>query len=154
MWRELIRDSHPVLEPLGGSDPGPEFFPRATPEELADVERQVGVRLPDSLRELLAETNGVLVNFGTHIIWPTSTIVSRNLEVRERSCKEDYMPLDHLLFFGDAGVDGLLFAFGIIRGAIRRENVYMWNPIDDGREWKAPSLRTYIEWSLAGKLRV
>jgi hypothetical protein len=59
-----------------------------------------------------------------------------------------------LLFFADAGVDGILFAFGLIQGAIRRDDVYLWNPYDDGRPWKAPSLRTYIEWWLSGKLLV
>ena len=147
MWRELIRECHPALEPLGGHDPGPEFFAGATSDELADAERQLGVPLPDDLKDLLAETDGVLVSFGQHLIWSIAEIVRRNLEMRTAPPYwEEYMPFDHLLFFGDAGVDGILFAFGMIHGRVRHQHVYMWNPIDDGRGWAAPSLRTYIEW--------
>jgi cell wall assembly regulator SMI1 len=81
MWRELVREWHPDLEPLGGHDPGPEFFAGATPEELAEVEQQIGVRLPDSLRDLLAESNGVHVTFGQRLIWSTDEIVRHNLEM-------------------------------------------------------------------------
>lgn len=155
MWRELIWEHHPRLEPIGGADPGPEFFPGATPDELAAIERQLDVSLPASLKELLTETNGALVVFGTHLIWSTEEMVRRNLEMRTAPFhKEDYMPFGHLLFFGDAGVDGIQFAFGIIEGTVKREDVYACYPIGDDRTWKAPSLRVYIEWSLSGRLRV
>jgi SUKH superfamily protein len=155
MWRELIRDCHPALEPLGGSDPGPEFFPGATAEALVSVEQRLDVRLPDSLRRLLTETNGALVIFGTRLAWSTDEIVRRNLQMRtDPGYQERYMPFDHLLFFADAGVDGIQFAFGLIQGAIQRDDVYLWNPYDDGRPWVAPSLKTYIEWWLSGKLKV
>ncbi len=155
MWRELIREHHPRLEPIGGAEPGPEFFPGATPDELTAVERQLDVLLPASLKELLAETNGALVVFGTHLIWSTDEIARRNLEMRTAPAyQENYMPFEHLLFFGDAGVGGIQFAFGIIEGTIKDEHVYAWYPIEDGRPWKAPSLRVYIEWLLSGKLKV
>lgn len=155
MWRELIQEHHPRLEPIGGAEPGPEFFSGATPDQLAAVESQLEVWLPASLKELLAETNGAFVVFGTYLIWSTDEIVRRNLEMRTAPAYQDnYMPFEHLLFFGDAGVDGIQFAFGIIEGAIKRDDVYAWYPIEDGRLWKAPSLRVYIEWSLSGKLNV
>jgi hypothetical protein len=123
MWRELICGRHPTLERLGDTDAGPEFFSGATPEELADAERRLDIRLPGSLRDLLAETNGALVVYGTHLIWPVSEIVNRNLEMRTTlSYQESYMPFDHLLFFGD--VEGYPFAFGIIQGEIKRERIY------------------------------
>jgi hypothetical protein len=155
MWRELIRECHTGLEPIGDLDPGPEFSPGATPDELADAERQLGTPLPGDLRGLLAETDGVLVVYGQHLIWSIAEIVRRNLEMRTAPLyQEECMPFGHLLFFGDAGVDGILFAFGIIQGAVKRQDVYAWYPIGDGREWKSPSLRTYIEWWLSGKLKV
>jgi hypothetical protein len=155
MWRELIQTCHPTLEPLGGAAPGPEFFPGATADALAIVEQRLGVPLPNSLRGLLAETNGALVTFGTHLIWSTDELVRRNVQMRtDPEYQGHYMPFDHLLFFADAGVDGILFAFGLIQGTIQREDVYLWNPYDDGRPWKAPSLMTYIEWWLGGRLKV
>ena len=112
------------------------------------------MRLPDSLRHLLAETNGALVTFGMHLIWSTDEIVCRNREMRTPDFQAGSMPFDHLLFFADAGVDGTQFAFGIIQGAIAREDVYLWNPYDDTRAWKAPSLRLYVEWWLGRKIKV
>jgi hypothetical protein len=64
------------------------------------------------------------------------------------------MPFDHLLIFGDAGVDGILFAFPITDGRIDRDLVHAWYPIDDTRELKALSLRDYVEGWLSGKLTV
>src|SRR5579884_2715661 len=147
MWREFIREHRPDLESIGHNTPGPEFSTGASEEDLQAVERQFGIQLPHSLRDLLAETNGVLAIFGTHLIWSTDEIMRCNLEIRQNSeYQASYMPLEHLLFFADAGVDGIRFAFGIIQGRVKHESVYSWNPIDDSREWKAPSLRTYIEW--------
>jgi hypothetical protein len=155
MWREFIREHHPELESIAGNEPGPKFASGATPQDIQLVEQHLGVHLPDTLKELLAESNGVLVVFGTHLIWTTDEIVQRNLEMRQtQSYQEIYMPFEHLLFFADAGVDGIQFAFGIIQGQIKREHVYSWNPIDDSREWQAPSLKTYIEWWLSGKLKI
>jgi SUKH superfamily protein len=154
MWRELIRELCKDFEPVAHLDPGPEFFPGATPADLEAVERQLGVPLPSSLKELLAESNGVLVCFGQHLIWSTDEIVRRNLELRTNPIYEDYMPLDHLLFFGDAGVDGIQFAYPISRNGVVRDRIFVWYPMEDGREWKAHSLRAYVEGWLTGKLTV
>lgn len=154
MWRELIGELCKDFEPVAHLDPGPEFFPGATPAELEAVERQLGVPLPPSLKELLAESNGVLVCFGQHLIWSTDEIVSRNLELRTNPMYEDYMPFDHLLFFGAAGVDGILFAFPIYRNGHVGDHIFAWYPIEDSRPWKAQSLRAYVEGWLTGKLVV
>jgi hypothetical protein len=152
MWRELIRACHPTLAPLGGTDPGPEFFPGASADAIAHIEQHLGVHLPESLSSLLTETNGVLVIFGTPLVWSTDEIVRRNLQMRtDPAYLERYMPFDHLLFFGD--MDGYQFAFGLIQGTIRRDDVYLWNPYDDGRRWVAPSLKTSIEWWFSGKIQ-
>ena len=83
----------------------------------------------------------------------TDELACRNRQMRTDSEYQTlYMPFDHLLFFADAGVDGILFAFGPIEGTIKREDVYLWNPCDDGRPWKAPSLRKYVEGWLGGTL--
>jgi hypothetical protein len=41
---------------------------------------------------------------------------------------------------------------GCVINTVEREDVYLWNPYDDGRPWVAPSLKTYIDWWLSGKL--
>lgn len=155
MWRELIRELTRDEQPIGGLRPGPDFFSGATPDELATVERTLGVRLPASLTELLRESNGVLITFGQHLIWSTDEITRTNLAMRtDPRYQENYMPFDQLLFFGDAGVDGIRFAFAIIGGRIDQEQVFAWYPIDDARTLKAYSLRAYVEGWLSGKLTV
>jgi SUKH superfamily protein len=113
------------------------------------------VRLPESLAELLRESNGVLVTFGQHLIWSTDEIARTNLEMRnDAQYRDNYMPFDHLLFFGDAGVDGIRFGFALIGGRIKKDWVYAWYPIEDERVLKTCSLRAYVEGWLTGKLNV
>lgn len=160
MWRELIsdltRDEQPIDEqPIGDLHPGPDFHSGATSSELDAIEHALGVCLPESLQELLRESNGVQVTFGQHFIWSTDEIVRNNHAMRnDPRYREDYMPFDHLLFFGDAGVDGILFAFASIQGHINRDRVYAWYPIEDNRELKALSLRNYVEGWLSGRMAV
>src|SRR5215469_14117307 len=102
MWRDQIHACHPTLESLAAEDPGPEFSPGAAADALASVQRHLGVRLPDSLSSLLAESNGVLVIFGSRLVWSTDEIVRRNRQMRtDPAYQEHYTPFDHLLFFGD-----------------------------------------------------
>jgi hypothetical protein len=155
MWRELITELTRDEQPIRDLHPGPDFFPGATPDELDAVERALGVRLPESLQGLLRESNGVRVTFGTPLIWSTDEIVRTNRDMRDDpGYRETWMPFDRLLFFGAAGVDGILFAFPIIRGRVECDRVYAWYPIEDNRELKAESLRDYVERWLSGRLTV
>ena len=144
MWRELIKH----LEPQAV------FVPGATAERLSELEQSLGVLLPDDLRSLLSESDGVKGEYGLHLIWSTDEIEELNLERREHSgFLSTYMPLDSLLFFTDAG-DGEMFALGIIDGSIQKPFVYVWNPINDSRTWVASSIRHYLESWLSGKLKL
>jgi hypothetical protein len=61
------------------------------------------------------------------------------------------MPFDSFLFFGDAG-NGDQFAFTICGGIVRRPDVFAWDHENDSRSWVAPSLRSYLDWWLTGKI--
>ncbi|MDQ4123150.1 MAG: SMI1/KNR4 family protein [Acidobacteriota bacterium] len=63
------------------------------------------------------------------------------------------MPFDSLLFFADAG-NGDQFAFRILKGEIRRNDVFVWNHEDDSRTWVASNLKQYLQWWLSGKLQI
>ncbi len=58
-----------------------------------------------------------------------------------------------LLFFADAG-NGDQFAYSVTGGAIRREDIYVWDHEDDSRRCVAPSLLRYLEWWLSGKIHL
>lgn len=155
MWRELISDLTRDNEPIYDLNPGPEFFPGATLAELEDVERQLGMRLPESLRDLLGESNGLIATFGVHLIWTTDEIVRYNRAMRtDPGYVEHYQSFDSLLFFAEAGVDSIRFACNIAGNGSTHEDVYAWYPIGDERDWKASSLREYLEGWLTGTLSV
>jgi hypothetical protein len=153
MWRELISELTRDEEPIGDLRWDPDFAPGARPEQIEDLERVFGVRPSESLTSLLQESNGVHVCFGTPLVFSVEEIIRTNCEMREGArYRDSWIPFDRLLFFGGAGVDGILFAFPIIAGRIDRDRVYAWVPIEDSCKWQADSLRKYIEWSLGGKL--
>ena len=55
-----------------------------------------------------------------------------------------YMPLDHLLFFGEAG-NGDFFALAIdADGQLRRPDVFRWDHETDARAWFAGGFAQYI----------
>jgi len=100
--------------------------------------------LPDYLRDLLLETNGIWGPSGSGLIWAAEKIISENITFRTFSdFRELYMPFDHLFFFADDG-SGDQFAFRILAGKIRYQDVYRWVHENDSREWFAGDLRDYL----------
>ncbi|MCC9602254.1 SMI1/KNR4 family protein [Stieleria sp. JC731] len=144
MWKELIANLTDEAE----------FASPATPDSISSVETLLGVRLPEDLSALLAESNGVVGEYGVDRIWNTERIERENNELRtEGDYKSLYMPFDHLLFFADAG-NGDLFGYAILDGEIRKDDIYAWDHEDDSRKWVAGSLRGYIQTWLDGSLEI
>lgn len=144
MWRELIQSL----------DEHASFSPGVSPTQIASLEAVLGTPLPADLRGLLGETDGARYSeYDLHLIWPLAMILEENQSHRTDPVFADYMPLNHYLFFSDAG-DGELFGFGITKAGEVRDDIYRWNRIDDGRSWAAPNLRTFIEWWLTNKIEL
>ena len=144
MWRELIRD----LDPMST------FFQGATVLQLITLEEEMSITLPEELKSLLMESNGVYGAYELPLIWSAEEIAQRNLDMRINTVfRESYMPFENLLFFADAG-NGDQFAYSIIQGAIRRTDVFVWDHENDSRTWVAPTLQRYIEGWLSGKLKI
>jgi SMI1/KNR4 family protein SUKH-1 len=136
MWHEMIAKI----------EPNAEFHPPATLEQLVAVEAALEVTLPVELKALLLETNGVEGQYGPAFVWSTDEILSRNLEMRADwrpgGWLEGYMPVDHLLFFGDLGNGDLVF-FPITPDGVR-SRVYRWDHEDDSRNWEASGLADWL----------
>jgi len=129
------------------------FLEPARPEDLDRLEAGLNIELPDDLRSLLAQTDGVEGVYGLGLVWPSARILEDNTKFRTFPAFRDlYMPFEPLLFFGDAG-NGDQFAYTICGGKVRPD-IFVWNHEDDSRTWKAPSLERYFEWTFAGKLKV
>lgn len=158
IWRELISALTSSIQPIGDLEPGPDFFPGASPDQLNTVERILRLPLPEQLRALLAESNGVLVCFGQHFIWNSDELLQYNQPPwitpdywRDGRSGQD---TQHLLFFGDAGVDGIQFGFPITTDGAVIEHVFAWYPIGRRQVRKASSLKDYVEGWLSGTLTV
>ncbi|MFJ4185231.1 SMI1/KNR4 family protein [Kitasatospora sp. NPDC089509] len=128
------------------SFPGSGFREPAQESALAGAERRLGDELPDELRQLLLESDGIVGRTGVDTVWPVEQIVEQNLSFRsDPSFAQLYMPFDALLFFGDNG-GGDQFAF--VRTP-RRPDIFVWDHENDSRQWVARDLRDYLGRSLA-----
>lgn len=116
---------------------------------LQECERALGQQFPPGLAELLLECDGVEGEYDVGLVWPIERIKNDNLAFRaNRDFASLYMPFDPLLFFADAG-NGDQFAF-VMRD--RPADVFVWDHETDSRTWIAPSLDTYLEWWLGGRI--
>jgi len=89
MWKELV-------DKLGK---GCQFLPPGNQEIIKQTEKQLSIKMPDDLRGLLLETNGIW-GPGTGLIWTAERILSDNISFRTQpDFRELYMPFDNLLFF-------------------------------------------------------
>jgi hypothetical protein len=142
-WIDLIRATFPEAscrEP-------------ASPDALDAAESSLGTLLPDDLRALLRETNGATHSeHGYDLLWAVERIVRDNERARTDPAMKAYMPLDHILFFADAG-NGDLFGFEVQRDGVVRDDVFSWNHEDDSRSWAAPDLATFLQWYSDGRVK-
>ncbi|WP_078552018.1 SMI1/KNR4 family protein [Bacillus alkalicellulosilyticus] len=145
MWKEIVNsisNEHYFKDP-------------ATKLEIAQVQKELNVELPEELAALFYETNGVYDNWGCPLIWSTSQIIKDNLFYRNyEDYKDLYMPFDNLFFFSDAG-NGDLFCYAILKnGTIEKTDIYVWNHEDDSRTWVAASLKHFIQGWITGEISV
>ena len=142
-WREYIASitaDYVLSEPVSA-------------RKLNNTEAKLGYRLPNELRELLQESNGIYLQRAEwQLILKIEDLQKDNLHMWRAKWLHSYMPLSNLLFFGAAG-NGDLFAFPISRGGEVKSDVFVWNHEDDSRLCCAPSLRTFLLWWHERKIR-
>jgi hypothetical protein len=154
MWRDLFTA---LAE---DTDYTYEFAPPATYFELDRLEQIFAAKLPDVLRRLLLESNGVrqILHYKEErvpigqIIWNAETIQRNNRKMRtDLAYRDFYLPFDDLLFFASPATEGVRFALQI-SDKHATETVIAWSPSDDSRTEKATSIKAFIEVWLSGKL--
>ena len=127
--------------------PEVEFRAPVDATALAEAERRLGRGLPAQLTALLMETNGMVGEYGTDVVWSLDRIVEQNLLFWSPDTFPGlYMPFDPLLFFGDNG-GGNQFAFVLTP---ERPDIFVWDHEDDSRLWAARELEDYLHRSLGG----
>lgn len=127
------------------------FREPASTQAIQACQLALGQPLPRDLADLLRETDGVEGEYGLGLVWPVDRIRQDNMTFRNHpDYPSAYMPFEPLLFFADAG-NGDQFAF-VIRD--RLADVFVWDHETDSRTMVAPSLATYLEWWINGRLSI
>ncbi|GAA4079185.1 SMI1/KNR4 family protein [Streptomyces shaanxiensis] len=130
MWREIASEFQNI-----------ELQGPADEKSLNLIERQLDQIVPQSLRELLLETDGIAGRYGTDVIWSAGRILGDNLAFRnDEQFRSLYQPFDDLMFFGDNG-GGDQFAFVRSR---ERDEIFVWDHETDSRIWVSGSLEHYL----------
>jgi SUKH superfamily protein len=120
------------------------FAPPASAAALGSLADALGLALPDELRSLLAESDGLADRYGASVVWPASEMARQNREFRtDRDFRRLYMPFDALLFFGQAG-NGDQFFYRILDGQVRAPDIYLCDHETDSRTWTAASLAAFL----------
>lgn len=132
MWRELI----------GGLYDDAQFGVPASDEAIDQIERLLNQTVPDDLRELLRETDGVQAEYGSGLVWSVQDIITENTRFRQSAdFAELYTSFDQLMFMGD---DGGGNQFAHVRVPARGPDLFVWDHETDERKWVAGSLEEYL----------
>ena len=150
MWREFFQE----LELISQYPFKIELVDGVDEKQIEALEMELGAKLPQDLKALLLESNGVYDEYGLGIIWTVEAISQYNQEMRTLPhYSKYYKSFIDLLFFADAG-NGDRFALPIVRGEVRQEPVFAWDHEDDTRKTIAPSLKRYLEGWLSGEINI
>jgi hypothetical protein len=140
----------------------PAFRTPASSPQIAELESKVGGSLPAALAELLLETNGIMHELKTQgewietgwLVWPVESIAEWNLRARQ-DWEADYdRYFEHLLFFADAGADGILFAHPKRLGGEFAPEVVVWVPLGDELSPFAPNLEAFLDGWVTGAIEI
>ena len=140
MWRELV----------SGLFADAKFNAPCTAEEITAAERELQVTLPEELKALLLQTNGLAANYGTDLVWSIQHMVAQNQLFREDAdFAVLYMSFSSLLFFGDGG-NGDQFGYRVLAGEVRDTSwIFKWDHESDNREWHARDLEDFFRRTAA-----
>lgn len=123
----------------------PEFSPTApaSEEAIARGEQKLGRKLPEDLRSLYLECDGIAAAYRRPVL-SLEEMVVRNEDLRRNpSYLGLYMPFENLLFFGEEG-NGDLYGYPIRNDGSYPHDVFQWDHESDSRSWRANSLRDLL----------
>jgi hypothetical protein len=147
MWTKWLRG----LDSLGDSVSLAERF---GVHRLGDAEERLELRLPEDLRSLLNETDGISGAGRGEPVWPVERIAEENLLLRSAG-STPALPDgadDDLLFFGDIG-EGKLLAYELDTGGeISESDVFVWQQGVGEAVWIASDLQSLLDDWVRGEL--
>jgi hypothetical protein len=136
--------------------------PGATELDLRDLADACGMPVPEQLRELLLQSNGIMEQFdlGTgrgfeNNLWLVDSIgelIERFSYLRPEDDDDDsHAEAVGIFFFGGPGVDGVRFGFGD-GDRFPAASIVAYFPMGGYVTLMAPDFRTFFEEWIAGRL--
>lgn len=122
----------------------PQFGTPATPDDLENVWLNLDTELPEDLKNLLKETNGLTVQ-ECGVVWSTQDMVAKNMD----HWTSPVVPgpggaLEEYLFIGgEPGGHSYAYRRSCI-GIPRKELLYQWNPNSSTFDEFATDLQEYL----------
>lgn len=113
--------------------------PPATEEQISATEKEIGMRLPEQLREFYKFSNGLDI-----YVYPLEELIHRDKEQRESWTYS--MPFDEIFFFGAEG-NGDAYFFRKIQGKLD-DAVFEWDHECDERTWEGSNLFEFLNYML------
>ena len=153
-WRDRLAETYQTRKSQG-VPASPRFRPGASEVGLAEAERTLGQRLPEDLRALLSESDGVMevLEIGSEqieslwIVWTTEEIVKG----QSNPWRAEIGPPPEWLVFASAGVDGIDFAYD---RAEESEQIWAWHPMESRRQLVGESLDGFLRGWIDGSVAV
>jgi hypothetical protein len=142
------------------------FYPPATPAQVAGLEAALGVKLPGELRGLLQETNGLSVSPPSlcepdecySLVWSVEEILEENRQFREMDAaqpSEDSFPSLSSLLFVASDFNGDFFAYRVSDGAVSDTTLIGMSHENWSEHWKAAgSLWERLEAALTAVAKI
>lgn len=158
-WKARLSDAYSTRS-LSGIAARPKFADGASPADINVFETAFGCSLPESLRSLLQQTDGVTecIEVERHS-WIESGLIVYSIEQMaetNRWCRDRYSErgVDRYCFFSTAGTDGVQFGF---RATAERQpdvEVFAWYPDEAPDKCMAPGLLEFLAGWCGGSLTV
>lgn len=109
------------------------FTDPCTEDDISTAENILEVKLPEELKGILLETNGIEDEYGCELVWNCGDLVQKNKCLREQEeFKEQYMSFESCLMFGEAG-NGDQFFFPVLPNGQTKSEILIWNHETDER---------------------
>lgn len=85
------------------------------------------------------------------LVWSVEEIARENLSVRKIwGGRDPQASFENMLFFANAGSDGILFAFDALAGEPQVQTIVSWHPIENRINRIGFSLESFLENWLTG----
>lgn len=121
-----------------------ELFAPVPTTAVAAAENSLGCALPEELKQLYSQTDGVSAHYGAPLVMPLRRAVEENEALRRSpELRGLFMPFNHMLVFGGDN-NGDLFFFPIHSNGSLASNVFIWDHESDSRSYFANTLKDFF----------